>query len=44
MNTPKEKTEIDPLTTMSAMQDPTEIHHGDVRVFASGFVTVLIAS
>jgi hypothetical protein len=34
INTPKEKTQIDPFTTMRAMQDPAEIHQGDVKVFA----------
>ena len=30
MKTPNENTLIDPLTTMSAKNDPMEIHHGDI--------------
>jgi hypothetical protein len=44
MNTPKEKTQIEPFTTISAMQDPAAIHHGDVRFFPVGSFKVLIVS
>jgi hypothetical protein len=43
MNTPKEKTQIDPFTTISAIQDPTEIHHGDLRMLPTALFTVFIA-
>src|ERR1700751_97318 len=42
INTPKEKTEIAPLFTVSAIADPIAIHHGDVSVFPAGLFKVLI--
>src|SRR5258708_5301028 len=42
INTPKEKTEIAPLFTVSAMEDPIAIHHGDVGVFPAGLLKALI--